>query len=125
MAAYMQGARRLVEPDVRIRADAEQQQVHSPELGYLALFIGTLLEGIVVVGGDGKILGANRSALDQLDISPAALRMQTLASLFGTSVAAVFDHFRAPLPVPMSLCLPNGRRFHVGMSGSIATVSQR
>ena len=31
-----------------------------------AEFIGTLLEGIIVVGADGKILGANRSALDQL-----------------------------------------------------------
>src|SRR6185503_2265548 len=35
-------------------------------------FIGTLLEGIVVVGGDGRTLGGNRSALDQLDISGAA-----------------------------------------------------
>jgi sigma-54 dependent transcriptional regulator, acetoin dehydrogenase operon transcriptional activator AcoR len=75
-------------------------------------FIGTLLEGIVVVGTDGKILGANRSALDQLDLSSAALRMHSLASLFGTTASAVFDHFRAPLPMPMSLCLPNGRQFH-------------
>jgi len=77
-----------------------------------AEFIGTLLEGIVVVGPDGKILGANRSALDQLDMSVAALRMHSLASLFGTTPSAVFDHFRAPLPAPMCLSLPNGRRFH-------------
>jgi len=76
-------------------------------------FIGTLLEGIIVVGADGKILGANRSALDQLDMSSAALRMQSLASLFGTTASAVFDHFRSPLPVPMCLSLPNGRQFHV------------
>ncbi|HJV95648.1 MAG TPA: sigma-54-dependent Fis family transcriptional regulator [Albitalea sp.] len=76
-------------------------------------FIGTLLEGIIVVGADGKILGANRSALDQLDISSAALRMQSLTSLFGTTASAVFDHFRSPLAVPLSLCLPNGRQFHV------------
>ena len=76
-------------------------------------FIGTLLEGILVVGADGRIVGANRSALDQLDISSAALRMQSLASLFGTTAAALFDHFRAPLPLPMRLCLPNGRQFHV------------
>ncbi|MEY4754643.1 MAG: hypothetical protein RJA44_2318, partial [Pseudomonadota bacterium] len=50
-----------------------------------AEFIGTLLEGIVVVGGDGRILGANRSAMDQLEISSAALRMQSLTSLFGTT----------------------------------------
>lgn len=77
-----------------------------------AEFIGTLLEGIVVVGPDGKILGANRSALDQLDMSSAALRMHSLASLFGTTPSAVLDHLRAPLPVPMCLSLANGRRFH-------------
>ena len=76
-------------------------------------FIGTLLEGIVVVGGDGRILGANRSALDQLGMSSAALRMQSLTSLFGTSVSAVVDHFRVPLPVPMCVSLPDGRQFHV------------
>jgi transcriptional regulator of acetoin/glycerol metabolism len=76
-------------------------------------FIGTLLEGIIVVGGDGRILGGNRSALDQLDISGAALRMHTLTSLFETTIAAVFDHFRAPLSVPMRLSLNNGRQFHV------------
>ena len=76
-------------------------------------FIDTLLEGIVVVGADGKILGANRSALDQLDMSSAALRMNSLTSLFGTTVSAMIDHFRTPLPVPMCLSLSNGRQFHV------------
>ena len=76
-------------------------------------FIGTLLEGIIVVGGDGKILGANRSALDQLDLTGAALRLHTLTSLFGTTASAVTDHFRAPLSVPMYLSLDNGRQFHV------------
>jgi transcriptional regulator of acetoin/glycerol metabolism len=75
-------------------------------------FIGTLLEGIVVVGADGRILGANRSALDQLDLSSAALRMQSLTSLFETTLAAVLDHFRSPLPVPMRLRGPHGRQFH-------------
>jgi sigma-54 dependent transcriptional regulator, acetoin dehydrogenase operon transcriptional activator AcoR len=76
-------------------------------------FIGTLLEGIIVVGADGKILGANRSALDQLAITGISLRGHTLTTLFGTTVAAVHDHFRAPLPVPMKLSLPNGLHFHV------------
>ncbi len=76
-------------------------------------FIGMLLEGIIVIGADGKVLGANRSALDQLDMSSAALRMHSVASLFGTSVPAVFDHFRSPLSVPMLLSLPGGRQLHV------------
>ncbi len=84
-------------------------------------FIGTLLEGIIVVGADGKILGANRSALDQLDMSCAALRMHSLASLFGTTASAVFDHFRSPLPVPMCLSLANGRQFHANARFSAPT----
>ena len=87
-------------------------------------FIGTLLEGIVVVGGDGRILGANRSAIDQLDIGCAALRMHSLTSLFGTSVEAVFDHFRAPLAVPLRLSLSNGRQIHASarFSGGLRPV---
>ncbi len=76
-------------------------------------FIGTLLEGIVVIGADGKVLGANRSALDQLGMSGVALRAHSLTSLFGTTAAAVYDHFRSPLPVPMPLVTPSGATFHV------------
>ncbi len=50
-------------------------------------FLGTLMEGIVAVGRDGRFLGANRSALDQLGMSGAALRMSSVATLLGTSVA--------------------------------------
>ncbi len=75
-------------------------------------FIGTLLEGIVVVGPDGRIVGANRSALDQLGMSGVALRNHSLTTLFGTTVAAVHDHFRMPLPVPMRLTLASGASFH-------------
>lgn len=78
-----------------------------------AEFIGTLLEGIVVVGPDGRILGANRGALDQLGIGGAALRAHSLMSLFGTTPSAIYDHFRAPLSAPMQLSLPGGHRFHV------------
>ena len=78
-----------------------------------AEFIGTLLEGIIVVGADGKILGANRSALDQLAMTGISLRGHTLTTLFGTTVAAIHDHFRAPLPVPMTLTVPTGLRFQV------------
>ena len=76
-------------------------------------FIGTLMEGILAIGLDGRILGANRSALDQLEMSGAALRMHSLTSLLGTSVNAVVDLFRSPLATPMMLSLPNNRQFHV------------
>ncbi len=76
-------------------------------------FIGTLLEGILVIGDGGRILGANHSALDQLNLSTVSLRAHTLTSLFGTSVAALSDHFRSPLQLPMQLSVPSGARFHV------------
>jgi sigma-54 dependent transcriptional regulator, acetoin dehydrogenase operon transcriptional activator AcoR len=72
-------------------------------------FIGTLLEGILVVSPEGRLLGANRAALDQLGMSGAELRARSLGSLFGTTPAAIYDHFRMPLSPPMQLCLPTGQ----------------
>jgi transcriptional regulator of acetoin/glycerol metabolism len=88
-------------------------------------FIGTLLEGIVIVGEDGRFLGANRSALDQLNLSTVSLRAHTLGSLFGTSVGALVDHFRSPLQVPMQLHVPGGARFHAIARANWAAVSTR
>jgi transcriptional regulator of acetoin/glycerol metabolism len=76
-------------------------------------FIGTLMEGIVAVGRDGRFLGANRSALDQLGMSGAALRANSISSLFSLAVGAVVDHFRSPMAPPMAMVLPNGQRLHM------------
>ena len=57
-------------------------------------FIGTLLEGIIAIGHDGRVARSNRSALDQLGISGATLRTQSLTALFGITVGALVDHFR-------------------------------
>ncbi len=78
-----------------------------------AEFIGTLLEGILVISPEGRIVGSNRSALDQLGQPAAALRMHSLGSLLGTSVAAVMDHLRAPQHVPLLLNLPTGQPLYV------------
>ena len=63
-------------------------------------FIGTLMEGILAVSPDGKIVGANRGALEQLGLSGAALRMHSLTTLMGTSVGALVDRFKSPLATP-------------------------
>ncbi len=76
-------------------------------------FIGTLMEGIVAVGADGCIVGANRGALEQLGLSGTALRMRTLGSLFGTTVSALVDRFRSPLSTPIAVHLTDGRQFHL------------
>ncbi|NDY90784.1 sigma-54-dependent Fis family transcriptional regulator [Ideonella livida] len=76
-------------------------------------FIGTLMEGILAVAPDGKIVGANRGALEQLGMSGAALRMHALPSLFGVAMGTVVDRFRSPLAVPMPVQLSDGRQFHI------------
>jgi transcriptional regulator of acetoin/glycerol metabolism len=76
-------------------------------------FIDTLMEGILAVSSEGRIVGANRSALEQLGLSGAALRMQHLGSLFGTSVGALVDRFRSPLATPMAVQSALGRALHI------------
>lgn len=76
-------------------------------------FIGTLMEGILAVDRDGRLLGANRSALDLLGLSGAAVRMHTVASLLGTSIGALVDGLRAPQAAPLRLALPSGQAVHV------------
>jgi transcriptional regulator of acetoin/glycerol metabolism len=76
-------------------------------------FIGTLMEGILAISADGKLVGANRGALEQLGMSGAALRMHSLTTLFGTTVGALVDRFRSPLATPMPVQLNGGRQFHI------------
>ncbi len=78
-----------------------------------AEFIGTLMEGILAVTPDGKIVGANRSALDQLAMSGAAVRMHSLPSLLGTTVGALVEHFRSPLATPLLARTADNRQVHV------------
>src|SRR5262249_38839598 len=75
-------------------------------------FIGTLMEGILAISPDGKIVGANRGALEQLGMSGAALRMHTLTTLLGTTVGALVDAFRSPVATPVAVHMNNGRQFH-------------
>ena len=76
-------------------------------------FIGTLMEGIIAVRPDGRIVGANRSALEQLGMSGATLRMQSLESLFHTSVGSLVDRFRSPLATPLVVRTAQDRHYHL------------
>jgi sigma-54 dependent transcriptional regulator, acetoin dehydrogenase operon transcriptional activator AcoR len=78
-----------------------------------AEYIGTLMEGIVGVGPDGRIVGANRSALEQLEMSGATLRMHSLAHLFGTSVGTLAQHFARPSAAPLTVHDPRDRPLHL------------
>jgi transcriptional regulator of acetoin/glycerol metabolism len=73
-------------------------------------FIGTLMEGIAAFRADGTFLSANRSAQFQLGLPLAALRMQTLSSLFNESSATLINRCASgALPQEtLSICLHNG-----------------
>jgi transcriptional regulator of acetoin/glycerol metabolism len=76
-------------------------------------FIGTLKEGILAVTPDGRIAGANHSALDLLGKSGAALRMQSLSAVLGVTVSRLVDHFRSPLATPFVVHAGDGQVFHL------------
>jgi len=76
-------------------------------------FIGTLMEGILATDADGRILGANRSALDLLGLSGAALRMHTVDSLLGTPMGVIAGQGRVLVAAPMRMNLPNGSPVYV------------
>ena len=71
------------------------------------------MEGILAITPDGKVVGANRSALDQLAMSGAAVRMHSLPSLLGTTVGALVEHFRSPLATPLIARTADNRQVHV------------
>lgn len=65
--------------------------------------LGTMREAMVALSPEGKILGANRSALELLGISAAALRMQGLEAVFGITLAGIVDHCRRSADEPLML----------------------
>jgi transcriptional regulator of acetoin/glycerol metabolism len=65
--------------------------------------IGTVQEGVIALDADGRILGANRCALELLGHSAARLRHDNLQSLFGVSLAQMVDHARLSTQGPMML----------------------
>lgn len=76
-------------------------------------YIGTLMEGILAVAPDGRIVGANRGALEELRLPGSALRMHSLQSLFGVSLETLVDRFRFSMATPMLIQAQNGRSFHL------------
>lgn len=76
-------------------------------------FIGTLMEGILAVDAGGRIVGANRGAMEQLALPGAALRQHTLKSLFGIDVDALVDRFRSPLAAPLPVHTADGSPYHL------------
>ena len=78
-------------------------------------FIGTLMEGIIAVRPDGRIVGANRSALEQLGMSGATLRMQI------ARVAVPHQRRRAGRPLPLAAGHAAGGAYPAGPRTSTCT----
>jgi transcriptional regulator of acetoin/glycerol metabolism len=75
--------------------------------------IGTLAEGILGVGADGRIAGCNRSALELLGLGSAALRQHTLVSLFAVDLGRLVDGLRRSPNLPATVHDAHGRPFHL------------
>ena len=73
-----------------------------------AEFLGTLMEGIVVLTPEGRFVTANRSAQFQLGLSANALGAHTFSSLFGLSISQFTDRVRLAGHQPVPVCLHNG-----------------
>lgn len=67
--------------------------------------LGTLNEGVLALGDDGQLLGANRRALDLLNLPSTALRRLDLQQLFGLSLGELFELSRRQAEPAMSLML--------------------
>lgn len=78
---------------------------HSTRLHFhaSAMGLGTLHEGQLALDEDGRVLGANRRALELLSLSAMALRRENLASLFGCSLGQLSQQARqqAELRLPL------------------------
>lgn len=80
-----------------------QLHFHSrPEL------LGTLREGLIAIGPDGAILGANRSAIEQLGLNVPALRMLGLDAVFDIRLGQIADHCRRGSDEPLRLVPQHG-----------------
>lgn len=83
--------------------------------------IGTVEEGSIAVGEDGKVLGANRAALKMIELSCSSLRMQGLRKLFGVNFGELMDRLRMASLTPLKMSLWDGRTLYVRVSWGEAT----
>jgi transcriptional regulator of acetoin/glycerol metabolism len=93
--------------------------------------IGTMVEGVIAIGQDGKILGINRAGLQLLGTSSAAARIQGLRVMFGMSFGELMDRLRSHSMAPLQLQLPGGQvlyaraQVHDGSMGQVFSFNGR
>jgi transcriptional regulator of acetoin/glycerol metabolism len=65
--------------------------------------LGTMREGMLALSAEGAILGANRSAIEMLGLTVAALRMMGLEAVLGITLPRLADHFRQAGDQPLAV----------------------
>jgi transcriptional regulator of acetoin/glycerol metabolism len=68
-----------------------------------AVGLGTLHEGVLALDEDGRVLGANRRAIELLGQPASHLRRAGLQSLFDAALGPLIDHARAHPDEPLRL----------------------
>ena len=77
-----------------------------------AEFIGTLMEGLLSFAPDGKVLGANRSACLQLELSRSSLGTHTALSLLRRGPGELHELASLAVTSPLQCVLPSGVRIY-------------
>ena len=77
-----------------------------------AEFIGTLMEGLLSFAPDGKVLGANRSACLQLELSRSSLGTHTALSLLRRGPGELHELASLAAASPLQCVLPSGVRIY-------------
>jgi len=86
--------------------------------------IGTMVEGVIALGPDGKILGVNRAGLQLLGTSSAAARIQGVRVVFGMDFGALMDRLRSHSMAPLQMRLPDGRMLYARAQCNDASLGQ-
>ena len=86
--------------------------------------IGTMVEGVIALGADGKILGVNRAGLQLLGTSSAAARIQGVRVVFGMDFGALMDRLRSHSMAPLQMRLPDGRMLYARAQCNDASLGQ-
>ncbi|RUP28061.1 MAG: sigma-54-dependent Fis family transcriptional regulator [Curvibacter sp.] len=87
--------------------------------------IGTMVEGVLALGPDGKILGINRAGLQLLGTSSAAARIQGVRVVFGMDFGALMDRLRSHTMAPLQMRLPDGRTLYARAQCNDASLGQQ
>ena len=100
-------AARMIENRLLIAGCQRNIRVH---LHPQAEGIGSIAEGIIVIGPDGSIVGANRNGLQLLRLAPSALGTTPLARAVDLSLDQLLARARHDQQLPMQITVHDGTR---------------